>query len=104
MGKRAFLGTLVDQATPVSIADGQLTVRLEGNPFNRNMLSERANRDIVTQAMRRYIPAATRFEVVAGEAGGSSVEDHPIVKATKDLFGGDVVRVQARAAPEGESQ
>jgi hypothetical protein len=36
--------------------------------------------------------------------GGSSAEDHPIVKATKDLFGGDVVRVQARAAPEGENQ
>jgi hypothetical protein len=71
IGKRAFLGSVVGQATPVSVADGQLTVRLEGNPFNRNMLSERANRDIVTQAVRRYIPAATRFEW-GGSAPGES--------------------------------
>ena len=103
MGKRALLGSLVDQATPVGVVDGQLTVRLEGNPFNRNMLSERANRDIVTQAVRRYIPAATRFEVVAGEAAGGGIQEHPAVRAVVEQFGGEVVSVRPRA-PEGESQ
>jgi DNA polymerase-3 subunit gamma/tau len=103
MSKRALLGSLVDQATPVGVVDGQLTVRLEGNPFNRNMLSERANRDIVTQAVRRYIPAATRFEVVAGEAAGGGIQEHPAVRAVVEQFGGEVVSVRPRA-PEGESQ
>jgi DNA polymerase-3 subunit gamma/tau len=103
IAKRPFLGSVVEQAVPLRIADGLLLIRLLGSGFNQKTLTERANRDIVTQALRRHIPEATRFEVVGGEEPSGGIEEHPAVKVSRGLFGGEVVSVRPRA-PEGESQ
>ncbi len=99
---KAMLGAVVNQATPLDLSDGQLTVRLHGNHFHREMLLDRANRELVTQAVRRHIAGATRIEILsADETGG--IQQHPAVQAALGQFGGEVVAVRPRA-PEGESQ
>ena len=98
-----MLGAVVNQATPVDLADGQLTIRLEGNHFHREMLADRTNREIVLQAVRRHIAGATRLEISGGTAGSGDVQQHPVVQAALEQFGGEVVAVRPRA-PEGEDQ
>ncbi len=99
---KAMLGAVVNQATPLDLSDGQLTVRLQGNHFHREMLLDRANRDLVTQAVRRHIAGATRIEILGDDEPGG-VQQHPAVQAALGQFGGEVVAVRPRA-PEGESQ
>jgi DNA polymerase-3 subunit gamma/tau len=101
---KAMLGAVVTQATPLGLADGQLTIRLEGNHFHREMLADRANREIVLQAVRRHIVGATRLEIASGEGeSGAAVQRHPVVQAALEQLGGEVVAVRPRT-PEGEDQ
>ena len=100
---KAMLGAVVNQATPLDLADGQLTIRLDGNHFHREMLADRTNREIVLQAVRRHIAGATRLEISGGAAVSGDVQQHPVVQAALEQFGGEVVAVRPRA-PEGEDQ
>jgi DNA polymerase III subunit gamma/tau len=101
---KAMLGAVVNQAAPRDFVDGLLTIRLEGNHFHRELLADRANREIVLQAVRRHVAGVTRLELAGGEGGESgAVQQNPVVQAALGQLGGEVVAVRPRA-PEGEGQ
>jgi hypothetical protein len=98
-----MLGAVLAQAQPRGLAGGELQIVLTGNHFHREMLGEAANRDLVTQAVRRHVAGAERVGVVAaGEAAGGAAA-HPAVQAAIAAFQGEVVAVRPRP-PEGEGQ
>ena len=103
MRKRPMLGTVLTQARPGGVSDGELTIVLTGNHFHRETLADTANREIVVQAVRRHVAGADRITVVAaGESAGGAGE-HPAVQAAIAEFQGEVVAVRPRP-PEGEGQ
>jgi len=103
MRAKPTLGAVLAQARPVSVGDRALTIALTGNHFHREMLGDTANRDLVNEAVRRYVAGAERFAMAAGgeEAGGAA--SHPAVQAAIAEFQGEVVAVRPRQ-PEGEGQ
>jgi hypothetical protein len=103
MAKKALLGSVLQHATPLAVADGVLQLGLGGNHFHKELLADRANRDLVTQVLQQHVPGARRFEVDAGEAGGGA-RNHPAVRAALNVFQGEVVSVRPRAPEEGEPQ
>ena len=103
MKRKPMLGGVLMHARPGGIAAGELTVILTGNHFHREALADRANREVVLQAVRRSVPGATGFTVVSEAAGSGSVTEHPAVQAVMAAFQGEVVAVRPRA-PEGEGQ
>lgn len=101
MKQKPMLGAVLSQARPGPVRDGQFTLVLAGNHFHRDMLADAANRDLVMQAVRRYIPDAERFTVkTEGETPGG-VTAHPLVQAAMAEFEGEVVAVRPRP-PEGD--
>ena len=108
MGKKALLGTVLQHATPVGVSDGALVVSLVGNPFHREMLADRGNREIIGSVVGRHVPGAGRIELSDGEGAGSGPLRHPTVQAAAAAFGGEVVAVRPRAGEgrgrEGEAQ
>jgi DNA polymerase III subunit gamma/tau len=104
MRKRPTLGAVLAQTRPGSLRAGELTVVLSGNHFHREQLADNANRELVTQAIRRNVAGAERFRVAADDdGGGSGASSHPAVKAAVAEFQGEVVAVRPRL-PEGEGQ
>jgi hypothetical protein len=99
-----MLGSLLDQARQGPIVDGELTIVLTGSRFQRDTLNERANRDLILQAARKYIPGVERISVAEGEGGVTGdIRSHPAVEAAITEFDGEVVVVRPRQT-EGESQ
>jgi hypothetical protein len=103
MRKKATLGAVLAQAEPRSVSEGTLTIVLTGNHFHREMLADSANRDLIVQMARRYVPGVERIDVQAGGAGPGGVAEHPEVQAAVAEFQGEVVAVRPRQ-PEGEGQ
>src|SRR5262245_53536680 len=103
MAKKALLGSVLQHATPLAVADGVLQLGLGGNHFHKELLTERGNRDLVTQALQQHVPGARRFEIDAGDTGGGA-RNHPAVRAAVNMFQGEVVAVRPRTPEEGESQ
>jgi DNA polymerase-3 subunit gamma/tau len=103
MKKKATLGAVLAQAQPLSVSAGALTLVLTGNHFHREMLADSANRDLIVQVVRRYVPGVERIDVQAGGAGPGGVAEHPAVQAAVAEFQGEVVAVRPRQ-PEGEGQ
>jgi len=101
-GKKAGLGAVLAQATPLALHDGELTITLVGNQFHRDMLADRANYDIVSQAIKRSLNA-DRLSVTAEAESAGSPTAHPAVQAAIAEFEGEVVAVRPRP-PEGEDQ
>jgi DNA polymerase-3 subunit gamma/tau len=102
MRKKPMVGAVLAQARPATIIDGELTILLTGNHFHREMLADRANHDMVSQAVKKNLNA-DRFTVAAdGESTGSPTA-HPAVQAAIAEFEGEVVAVRPRAR-EGEGQ
>ena len=102
MRKKPMVGALLAQARPSALTAGELTIVLAGNHFHREMLADRANHDIVSQAVKRNLNA-DRFTVAAdGESVGSPTA-HPTVQAAIAEFEGEVVGVRPRPR-EGEGQ
>ena len=108
MGKKALLGTVLQHAVPVGVSDGALVVSLVGNPFHREMLADRGNREIIGSVVGRHLPGAGRIELSDGDGAGSGPLRHPTVQAAAAAFGGEVVAVRPRVGEgrgrEGESQ
>ena len=104
MAKKPMLGTILAQAKPLGVASGELTLALTASQFQRDLLADRANREIVVQAIRRSVAGAERFALASdnGGAGGGPVA-HPAVQAAIAEFGGEVVAVRPRSR-EGEGQ
>jgi DNA polymerase-3 subunit gamma/tau len=104
MSKKPMLGTILAQAKPLGLNDGELALALTASQFQRDLLADHANREIVVQAIRRSIAGADRF-TLATDNGGSSggPAAHPAVRAAIAEFGGEVVAVRPRPR-EGEGQ
>jgi DNA polymerase III subunit gamma/tau len=102
--RKIMLGSLLDQARQGAIVDGELSIVLTGSRFQRETLNERANRDLILQAVRKYLPGVERINVAEGDGGtGGDIRSHPAVEAAIAEFDGEVVIVRPRQA-EGESQ
>jgi DNA polymerase-3 subunit gamma/tau len=103
MRRKPTLGAVLAQTRPAGLRERELVLVLTGNHFHREMLADGANRDLVSQAVRRHVAGAERFGVVTeGESEGAATE-HPAVQAAVAQFQGEVVAVRPRL-PEGEGQ
>jgi len=102
-GRKIMLGSLLDQARQGPVVDGELKIVLTGSRFQRDTLNERANRDVILQAVRRYMPGVERISVAEGDGSGGDVRTHPAVEAAIAELDGEVVAVRPRQA-EGEGQ
>jgi len=102
--KKALLGSVVQHGVPVRLEGGVLTVALVASPFHREMLNDRANRDLITHAVQQHIPGARRVEISTEAAASGGAVNHPAVQAAVAMFQGEVVAVRPRAPEEGESQ
>ena len=102
MRKKPMVGALLAQARPTALAAGELTIALAGNHFHREMLSDRVNHEIVSQAVKRNLNA-DRFNVAPDGESVGSPSAHPTVQATIAEFEGEVVGVRPRPR-EGEGQ
>ena len=106
MGKKAMVGSILAQARPLRLDGGELSLALTASQFQRDLLTDRVNREIVIQAIRRSIAGATDFALAADNGGGGSgggPASHPAVQAAIAEFGGEVVAVRPRPR-EGEGQ
>ncbi len=109
MRKKALLGSVLQHASPIEVAGGVLAVGLTASAFHAEMLADRANRDLINQAVEHHIPGARRFEVDAKRGSGagsaaSAARSHPAVQAALSVFQGEVVAVRPRVPEEGESE
>jgi len=100
--KKALLGSVVQHGVPLRLEGGVLTIGLVASPFHREMLNDRANRDIITHAVQQHIPGARRVEIAAAAAAAGGALNHPAVQAAVAMFQGEVVAVRPRAPEEGE--
>ena len=104
MRRKPTLGAVLAQTRPAGLRDRELTVVLTGDHFHREMLADSANRELVTQAVRRHVAGAERFGVVTEDEGGEGgATEHPAVQAAMNEFQGEVVAVRPRLR-EGEGQ
>jgi DNA polymerase III subunit gamma/tau len=104
MAKKALLGSVLQHATPLGIVDGVLTLGLAGNHFHKELLTDRANRELINQILARHLSGVRRFELDATGAAASGARDHPAVEAALSVFQGEVVAVRPRVPEEGASQ
>ena len=102
--KKALLGSVVQHGVPVRLEGGVLTVALVASPFHREMLNDRANRDLITHAVQQHIPGARRAEIATEAAATGGAVTHPAVQAAVAMFQGEVVAVRPRVPEEGEIQ
>jgi DNA polymerase III subunit gamma/tau len=101
--KKPMLGGMLAQVVPGGLVNGTLTLVLTGTGFHREMLTDAANKELLTQLVRRHVSGAERLEVAMQGEGDASPSGHPTVKAAKEIFQGEVVAVRPRL-PEGEGQ
>lgn len=106
MRRKALLGSVLQHATPLRVEEGALTVALQASAFHRELLSDRANRELINEAVQRHVTGARRFELEAnGDApAGGGARNHPAVQAALSAFPGEVVAVRPRIREEGESR
>jgi hypothetical protein len=101
--KKALLGSVLQSAVPMGVEGEVLMLALAGNHFHKEMLTDRANRELINQAIQQSIAGARRFELDAsGEGGIGGARNHPDVQAVLNEFQGEVVAVRPRAQEEGE--
>jgi len=101
--KKPMLGGMLAQVVPGALVNGTLTLVLTGTGFHREMLTDAANKELLTQLVRRHVSGAERLEVAMQGESDASPSGHPAVKAAKEIFQGEVVAVRPRL-PEGEGQ
>jgi len=102
--KKALLGSVVQHGVPLKLEGPVLTIGLVASPFHREMLNDRANKEIITHAVQQHIPGARRVEIAAEAAAASGALNHPAVQAAVAMFQGEVVAVRPRAPEEKETQ
>jgi DNA polymerase-3 subunit gamma/tau len=111
MSKKPTVGALLAHGKPLGVNGRELVLELTMSGFQREMLADRANREIVVQAIRRCITGADRFTLANDTQAGlrpdgsssSGPAAHPAVQAAIAEFGGEVVAVRPRPR-EGEDQ
>jgi DNA polymerase-3 subunit gamma/tau len=106
MAKKPMLGAVLGQVRPLGVRERALVVAHAGSQFHRDLLTDRASRDLLATAARRHLGAVDRLEVVedgAAAATTTDVRSHPAVQAALTEFEGEVVAVRPRPR-EGEGQ
>jgi DNA polymerase-3 subunit gamma/tau len=101
--KKALLGSVVQHGVPLKLEGPVLTIGLVAGHFHREMLNDRANREIITHAVQQHIPGARRYELAADAAAAGGALNHPAVQAAVAMFQGEVVAVRPRAPDERET-
>ena len=101
--KKPMLGGMLAQVVPGGVTNGTLTIVLSGTGFHRDMLSDAANKELLTQLVRRHVAGVERLDIAMQGETDAGPSGHPAVKAAKDIFQGEVVAVRPRL-PEGEGQ
>ena len=101
--KKPMLGGMLAQVVPGGLVNGTLTIVLSGTGFHREMLTDAANKELLTQLVRRHVAGAERVDIAMQSEGDAGPSGHPAVKAAKEIFQGEVVAVRPRL-PEGEGQ
>jgi hypothetical protein len=101
--RKMTVGSVLQQAQVLGIEDGELRIVLRGNHFHRELVTDRAHMELVTQAMRRWMKNAERIRIVEESDAPDDPRNHPAVRAAIAEFDGEIVRV-SRRAPEGEGQ
>jgi DNA polymerase-3 subunit gamma/tau len=101
--KKALLGSVLQHGVPLKLEGPVLTIGLVASHFHREMLNDRANREIITHAVQQHIPGARRFELAAEAAAAGGALNHPTVQAAVAMFQGEVVAVRPRAPEERET-
>jgi hypothetical protein len=105
--RKALLGSVLQHASPLRVEQGVLTLALQASGFHREMLNDRANKELINEAVQRHVASARRFELdanAAAPAGGGGARNHPAVQAALNTFQGEVVAVRPRSPEEGESR
>ncbi|MGH7334362.1 MAG: DNA polymerase III subunit gamma/tau [Candidatus Rokuibacteriota bacterium] len=100
--KRVMLGAVLAQVRPAGMDGRALTLVLSGTAFHRDRLLEPVNKDILGQAVRRWVSGADSFNVVMEGETEKGPAAHPMVKAAIAEFQGEIVAVRARP-PEGDA-
>jgi len=100
--KRVMLGAVLAQVRPAGMDGDVLTLVLSGTAFHRDRLLEPVNKDLLGQAVRRWVPGAAGFTVVMEGETETGPTTHPTVKAAIAEFQGEIVAVRARS-PEGDA-
>jgi DNA polymerase-3 subunit gamma/tau len=103
MRKKPMLGAVLAQATPLGVASGELTIAVAGNHFHRELLTDRANRELVLTGVRRWLRDVERLSVSEAPGVGRDATAHPAVQAALAELEGEVVAVRPRPS-EGEGQ
>jgi len=101
--KKPMLGGMLAQVAPRGVTNGTLTIVLAGTSFHRDMLGDTANKELLTQLVRRHVAGAERVDIAMQGETDAGPSGHPAVKAAKDIFQGEVVAVRPRLQ-EGEGQ
>jgi len=102
--RKPALGAVLEQSVAVALAEGKLTAALVGNHFHKELLTDRANHDLITQCVRRHISGASQFEISMGAGQDAGPQGHPAVQAALSVFQGEVVAVRPRSDEGGEYQ
>ena len=100
--KKALLGSVVQHGVPLRLEGPTLTISIVASHFHREMLNDRANREIITHAVQQHIPGAKRVELATEAAAPEGALNHPAVQAAVAVFEGEVVAVRPRAPEERE--
>jgi DNA polymerase-3 subunit gamma/tau len=101
--KKALLGSVVQHGVPLKLEGPVLTIGLVASHFHREMLDDRANREIITHAVQQHIPGARRYVLAAEASAPGGALNHPAVQAAVAMFQGEVVAVRPRAPDERET-
>ena len=104
LARKALLGSVLQHATPVAVRDGALAVSMVASAFHKEMLADRANRDLINQAIEQHVAGARRMELSAEATPGAGALAHPAVRAALAAFGGEVVAVRPRIPDEPTPQ
>jgi DNA polymerase-3 subunit gamma/tau len=104
LARKALLGSVLQHATPIAVRDGVLAVSMVASGFHKEMLADRANRDLINQAIEQHVTGARRMELSAEAAPGAGALAHPAVQAALAAFGGEVVAVRPRIPDEPAPQ
>ena len=99
MARKPLLGSVLQH-----LAGAARLLRLAGNHFHKEMLTDHASRELINQALSQHLPGARRFELDATGSAGGGARAHPAVQAALSVFQGEVVAVRPRGPEEGVSQ
>jgi DNA polymerase-3 subunit gamma/tau len=104
LAKKALLGSVLQHATPIAVRDGVLAVNLVASRFHQELLADRANRELVNQAVAEHVAGARRLEISAESAPAAGAAAHPAVQAARAAFDADVVAVRPRMRQDVDTQ